>query len=129
MPLLGSAVLPVNPAVPAEAVTILIPLLTALAKFGWVETNMLFHYKSSSFHQFPRRTSASAFDKSMLARLAAAQYRPPQYHGSPFVYSVLPAARFTAAAASKNLSASATAFSSVFTLMLMINYTFLYLMV
>lgn len=41
----------------------------------------------TSIHRH-RRTSASAFDKSMLARFAAAQYWPPLYHGSPFMLCV-----------------------------------------
>jgi hypothetical protein len=55
----------------------------------------------------------------MLARFAAAQYWPPQYHGSPFLYSVLPAQRFTTSAAAKKRLASAIAFSIVFTRTLM----------
>jgi hypothetical protein len=50
MSFFGSPVLSVDPAVKTESVTILIPLLTALAQFWWVETNMLLHYQSSSFY-------------------------------------------------------------------------------
>jgi len=74
MPFFASPVFTIDPTIKAKAVAILIILITALAKFGWVETNMLFHYQSSSSHHFPRRTSTNALDKSMLARFAVAQY-------------------------------------------------------
>jgi hypothetical protein len=47
MSLLCSPILPVDPAVEAETVAILIPLLAALAQFGRVEANMLVHSRIS----------------------------------------------------------------------------------
>jgi hypothetical protein len=74
MPFFASPVFTIDPTIKVKAVAILIPLLAAHTQLWRIEANMLFHYQSSSFYYFPRRTSTNALDKSMLARFAVAQY-------------------------------------------------------
>jgi hypothetical protein len=74
VPFLGPQFVLVDPTVPTKAIAVLVVLLAALAQFWGVKPDTTCHYQPSSFYYLPRRTSASALDKSMLARFAVAQY-------------------------------------------------------